>query len=96
MFSRKPKERKVPEVNVLPAPALVPQVLGAPSSRAVPQGEATSPVEDTPRPEQAVSMGQLLAPPGIHLARTSYSQPIAGSRICFVDKRKSWVLCNIP
>ena len=56
MFSRKPKEKKVPEVNVLPTPVLVPPAPGAPSSpevpppiqEEVPTAERTTPPVGTP------------------------------------------------
>ena len=50
MFSRKPKERKVPEVNVLPTPVLVPPEEGPePSSPEVPHPAAEEvPAEDVP------------------------------------------------
>ena len=57
MFSRKPKERKVPEVNVLPTPVLVP-----------PQEEAElgSP-EVPPPPPQEAPAGEVTPPPGREL-----------------------------
>ena len=55
MFSRKPKEKKLPEVNVLPTPVLVPPAPGAPSSPEVPPPiqEAVPTTERTLPPVQA-------------------------------------------
>ena len=61
MFSRKPKERKVPEVNVLPTPVLVPPEEGLerggpevppPAPKEVPvEQRAPSPLHEPPTGE---------------------------------------------
>ena len=63
LFSRKPKERKVPEVNVLPTPVLVPPE----EAPEVPPPPEEAPAEEVaPPPLQEPPTGEeLLQAPGI-------------------------------
>ena len=64
LFSKKPKERKVPEVNVLPTPVLVPpeeapEIIGPegppPVPEEVPAAEVASPpLQEPPTGEESV------------------------------------------
>ena len=87
MFSRKPKEKKVPEVNVLPTPVLIPPApgelaasqaapAGAPSPRKPKESKAPK-VDVLPTPAQAAQApGSQTAPLAAGAAQASAAAPL--------------------